>query len=303
MIQEALPAALAPVRWGIISTAAIAREKVIPALLASPWCQIQAIGSRTLESAQSCAQRFDIPRAYGSYEAVLDDPDVEAVYVPLPNHLHIDLVLAATARGKHVLCEKPFALTASEVRRLRDVPGHLVVGEAFMVRHHPQWAQLRRMLRSGEHGPVRAVQILLSCTITAPDDIRLNPAAGGGALYDVGSYAVMTARYIYEREPRQVFCTVERDPLGGVDTQASAILDFGDGRQATFTVGLKMAATQRLQIVCERSVLDLPAAYIPTGTNPAGLWIDSQPGVDKSAPAFLPMPVADQYLCEVTHFA
>ncbi|GGO84481.1 deoxyfructose oxidoreductase [Marinobacterium nitratireducens] len=291
------------VRWGIIGTASIARAKIIPALQASPWCEIRAVGSRSQDSAEAFAREFDIPRAYGSYEAVLEDPEVEAVYIPLPNHLHIDIALAAAARGKHVLCEKPVALTAGEAERLRDIPDGILVAEAFMVRYHPQWEALRARLRSGEHGAVCAVQVVLSCTLSNPGDFRFNPDFGGGALYDVGSYAAMTARFIFESEPERVFCAMEHDPANGTDYLCSAILDFGRGRHACFTVGLKMAAAQRVQVICEQSMLELPAPYIATAGAPAEILIDSCTGLENSAPKRNAMPGAEQYEREVTHFA
>jgi len=292
-----------PVRWGIISTANIARTELIPAMQASPWCEVSAIGSRTLAGAEQCAREFGIPRAYGSYEAVIEDPEIEAIYIPVPNHLHIDLALAAAAAGKHVLCEKPVAMTAQQAERLNQAPAGIIVAEAFMVRHHPQWESLREMIRSGDHGSVRAVQVLLSINLDKPNDFRFKPELGGGSMYDLGCYATMTTRYVYECEPERVFCALERDPANGTDSLVSAILDYGQGRHASFTVGMKMAAAQRLQVVCEKSLLDLPAPYVPSGGSPAEIIIDSHAYLDDVAPIRHSMPVANQYECEVTNFA
>ncbi|PSJ46828.1 NAD-binding protein [Zobellella taiwanensis] len=292
-----------PVRWGIISTAGIARSKLVPAMQASPWCEVLAVGSRSLDGAQAFAKEFDIPRAYGSYEAVLDDPDVEAVYIPLPNHLHIDIALAAAARGKHVLCEKPIAMTGAQAEKLRDVEGNVLVSEAFMVRHHPQWEALREQLRSGKHGPVRTAQAMLSFMLDDPSNFRFNTDFGGGAMYDLGCYATMTTRYVFESEPVRVFCAMSLDPENDTDYLSSAILDYGEGRLASFTVGIKMSAAQRLQVVCEKSMLDLPAPYVPTPGAPAKILIDSHTGLDDFAPISHPMPEAAQYECEATNFA
>ncbi|EPC4490667.1 Gfo/Idh/MocA family protein [Serratia liquefaciens] len=292
-----------PVRWGIISTANIACAKVIPALLASPNCEVKAIASRSLANAQSKAQQFGIPQAYGSYEELLNDPDIEAVYIPLPNDQHVDMVLAATARGKHVLCEKPIALNAREAERLRDIPDPIMVAEAFMVRHHPQFDRLRQELRSNRHGKIHTVQILLSFMLNNPGDFRYDVNRGGGAMFDLGCYAVMSARYLYGRAPQRVFCSMLRSAENGTDELSHAILDFGDGQQATLTVGLKMAAAQRLQVVCEKSLLDLSAPYVPSAGSPAMLTIDSQPGLDDASPLSIAMPVKEQYQCEVSHFA
>nr|WP_314418482.1 Gfo/Idh/MocA family oxidoreductase [uncultured Erwinia sp.] len=292
-----------PVRWGVVSTANIACAKIIPAMLASEYCEVKAIASRSLEKAQAKAELFGIPQAYGSYEALLNDPDIEAIYVPLPNDQHIDMVLAAAAHGKHVLCEKPVALTASEAKRLRNIPANLLVAEAFMVRHHPQFDILRQQIRSGEHGRIQAAQILLSFMLDNPGDFRFDVKKGGGALYDLGCYTVMTARYLFDRQPERVFCSMVRAPQNGTDETTHAILDFGQGQQATLTVSLKMAASQRVQVVCEKSLLDLSAPYVPGSSSPATLWIDSHTGLDDAAPQPQTLPVVEQYQCEVTNFS
>lgn len=292
-----------PVRWGIISTANIACVKLIPAMLASENCEVKAIASRSLQKAQAKAAQFGIEKAYGDYEALLNDPEIEAIYVPLPNDQHIDMVLAAAAHGKHVLCEKPIALNAQEALRLRDIPANLVVAEAFMVRHHPQFDILRQHLRSGEHGKLQTAQILLSFMLDNPGDFRFDVKKGGGALFDLGCYTVMTARYLLGREPQRVFCSMVRSPLNGTDETTHAILDFGDGQQVTLTVSLKMAASQRVQVVCEKSLLDLSAPYVPGKGSPATLWIDSHSGLDDAAPQPRHLPEVEQYQCEATNFA
>jgi predicted dehydrogenase len=298
LLQEA-----PPVRWGIVSTANIGRAKVVPAMLASPWCEVRAIASRNPDSARDYARELGIPEAYGSYEELLDAPEIEAVYIPLPNHLHVDMALAAAAKGKHVLCEKPIAMNAADAERLLSVPDDVIVAEAFMVRHHPQWRKLRERLRSGEHGAPRAVQVMLSFSLNKQDDFRFKPEFGGGAMYDLGCYAAMTSRYVFEAEPQRVFCAMERDPANGTDFLASAILDYGQGRHAGFTVGIRMAAAQHLQIVCEKSSFELPAAYVPTAGAPAAMFIDTHAGLDEMAPEHRDMPTIDQYDCEVSDFA
>ena len=303
MSDQTAQATPSPVRWGILSTANIGRARVIPAMLASPWCEVHAIASRDPGRARDFAKDFDIPRAYGSYEELLDDPQIEAVYIPLPNHLHVDLTLAAAAKGKHVLCEKPIAMNAADAARLSAVPDGIIVAEAFMVRHHPQWHELRTRLRSGEHGAPCAVQVMLSFCLNKKDDFRFRPEFGGGAMYDLGCYAAMTSRYVFESEPRRAFCVMERDPANGTDFLASAILDYGEGRHANFTVGIRMAAAQRVQVVCEKSLLDLAAAYVPSAGAPASMLIDSHAGLDEMAPATYDLPVVDQYECEVSDFA
>ncbi|WP_080748136.1 Gfo/Idh/MocA family protein [Enterobacter cancerogenus] len=292
-----------PVRWGIISTANIACAKLIPAMLASEYCEVKAIASRSSDKAREKAAQFGIEKAYGSYEELLSDPEIEAVYVPLPNDQHIDMVMMAAAHGKHVLCEKPIALNAAEALRLRDIPQSQLVAEAFMVRHHPQFDILRQHLRSGEHGKLQTVQILLSFMLDNPGDFRFDTKKGGGALFDLGCYTVMTARYLLGREPKRVFCSMARSADNGTDETTHAILDFGQGQQATLTVGLKMAASQRVQVVCEKSLLDLSAPYVPGKGSPATLWIDSHAGLDDAAPQPRVLPVVEQYQCEATNFS
>lgn len=292
-----------PVRWGIVSTANIACARIIPALLDSENAVVQAIASRSLEKAQQKATEFGIPLAYGSYEELLNDPQIEAVYVPLPNDQHIDMVLAAAAHGKHVLCEKPVALTAAQALRLRDVPDNVIVAEAFMVRHHPQFDRLRQELCSGRHGKTQTVQILLSFMLDNPGDFRFDVAKGGGALYDLGCYTVMTARYLLGRQPERVFASMVRSPVNGTDETTHAILDFGNGQQVTMSVSLKQAAAQRVQVVCEKSLLELSAPYVPSAGSPAALWIDSHAGLDDAAPVRELMPEVAQYQSEVEHFS
>src|SRR5690606_23501909 len=193
-----------PVVWGVLGTARIGKQKVIPAMLRSPLVQVRGIASRTLAVAEAAAQEMDIPRAYGDYAALLADPDIEAIYNPLPNHLHVPLTLAAARAGKHVLCEKPIALHAGEARQLQSVADQVHIAEAFMVRHHPQWDRIRALLREGRIGTLRAVQCVFSFFTDDPADIRNQPDIGGGALYDIGCYAVATARFVFGTEPLRV---------------------------------------------------------------------------------------------------
>jgi len=211
--------------WGVLSTARIGIEKVIPAMQRSAWCDLRAIASRSQPSARKAADALGIPVAYGSYEALLADPAIEAVYNPLPNHLHVALTLAAARAGKHVLCEKPIALSADEARRLQAVPAGVRVMEAFMVRFHPQWLRARELVRQGRVGTLRAVQVFFSFFNADPGNIRNQAAIGGGGLYDLGCYPIVGSRFLFECEPRRAVALVDRDPAFGTDRMTSALVE------------------------------------------------------------------------------
>ncbi|HEX7099285.1 MAG TPA: Gfo/Idh/MocA family oxidoreductase [Acidimicrobiia bacterium] len=249
------------VRWGVLGVANIATRQVIPAIQATETCRVTAIASRDLVRARAAAEQLGIDRAYGSYGELLEDPDIEAVYIPLPNHLHAEWTLAAAAAGKHVLCEKPLALTADEARRM--VEGCARAGvklmEAFMYRHHPQWVEVKRMVDDGVIGDVYAIQTIFSYRNLDPANIRNIAGAGGGALYDIGCYPVNVARFIYDAEPTDVKAFIRRDPTFGTDALTSAILDF-DGRHAVFTVSTQIEDDQRVAIegTAGRLVVEIP---------------------------------------------
>lgn len=239
-----------PVRWGVLSTARIGLEKVIPAMQAAASCDIAAIASRDLGKAREAARALGIPQAYGSYDELIAAPDIEAVYNPLPNHLHVPLSLAAVQAGKHVLCEKPIALTADELAPLivaRDAAG-VLVQEAFMVRHHPQWLQVRDDVRSGLIGELRAVHGFFSYNNRDASNIRNIAQYGGGGLYDIGCYPITCARYLFEDEPLRVMGLIEWDPEWRIDRLTSAILEFRGGH-ATFTCATQVAPHQCVDVI------------------------------------------------------
>jgi len=207
---------MAKVNWGVLGVAKIATEKVIPAMQRGEVSRIHAIASRDLKRAEAAAKALAIPKAYGSYEDLIADPDIHAIYNPLPNELHVPWTERALAAGKHVLCEKPVALDAKEAARLiaaRDRSRKLVA-EAFMVRFHPQWRRAREIARSGAIGEVGAIQTLFTYRLLDPDNIRNKPPGGGG-LYDIGCYAILTARYIFGAEPVRVAAALDIDPNFG----------------------------------------------------------------------------------------
>lgn len=292
-----------PVVWGVLSTAKIGTEKVIPEMLASPLVELRGIASRSLPSAQAAAGALGIPQAYGSYEALLADPAIEAIYNPLPNHLHVPLTLQAAAAGKHVLCEKPFALSADEALTVQAAATRVHIEEAFMVRHHPQWQRARELVRAGRIGTPRAVQVFFSYFNDDGANIRNQAAIGGGALYDIGCYAVLAGRHLFEAEPRRVVALVDRDPVLGVDRTTSALLDFRGGRQVSFTVSTQSVPFQRVQVVGTRGRIEL---FIPFNAARGGqmrLALDEGGALDGSGVTMETLPAAEQYRLEVEAFS
>ena len=226
----------APLRWGILSTAKIAAQHLVPAMHDRAGHVAHAVGSRALDRATQWAQANDTVTAHGSYEALLADPDVDAIYNPLPNHLHVDWPIAALEAGKHVLCEKPLGLDAADAQRLADAAtAHpdLVAMEAFMYRFHPQWITARDLVATGAIGTVKTIQTFFAYFNDDPGNIRNQADIGGGALMDIGCYPISQARMVLDAEPLRVTGSMELDPRFGTDRLTSAMLDFGDSTTAS----------------------------------------------------------------------
>src|SRR5262245_50803246 len=281
--------------WGVLSTARIGVDKVLPAMRMSPLIELRAIASRSLAGARAAADALGIARAYGSYEELIADPDVEAIYNPLPNHLHVPLTLQAAAAGKHVLCEKPIALTAAEAQALREAAMQVHIEEAFMVRHHPQWQRVRELVCSGRIGTLRAVQVLFAYFNDDPGNIRNQPAIGGGALYDIGCYAILSGRYLFGAEPQRGISLVDRDPAMGTDRTTSALLDFGAGRQLGFTVSTQSCPYQRVQVVGTKGRIEIQIPFNAPQGGAMRFFIDDGSALDGSRIVSETLPAADQY--------
>jgi predicted dehydrogenase len=284
-------------QWGILSTANIGIKRVIPAILSGKRGTVTAIASRDAARAAEVAARFAIPRSYGSYQALLDDPDIEAVYNPLPNHLHVEWTVKALDCGKHVLCEKPLGLNAAETRAIavaRDRNQKRVI-EAFMVRHHPQWHRVRALVRAGRIGSVHAIQSAFLFTVLDPHNVRNQADIGGGALYDVGCYPLVTARYVFGLEPSRVIALINRDPKMGVDTLTSGLLEFPGGRQLVFSSALRLASFQRVTIFGTAGRIDMPVPFTPSKDLACRITIDSGKDLDGGSAQFEDFPAADQY--------
>ncbi len=292
------------VRWGILSTAAIGTKKVIPAMQRAQFCEVAAIASRDLARAQQAAASLGIPKAYGSYEELLADPSIDAIYNPLPNQLHIPWTAKAAEAGKHVLCEKPLAMTAEEARTLlavRDRTG-VLIGEAFMIRTHPQWLRARQLIDEGRIGPLRAVMALFSYFNLDPANIRNQLDTGGGALYDIGCYCIQAARYGFGQEPTRAVGHIDRDPHLGTDRLTSAILDFPAGH-AVFTCSTQLVPYQRVHFLGDKGRIEIEIPFNAPPDRPTRIFLDDGRdlfGTDIVTETF---PVLDQYTLQGDAFS
>ncbi len=292
-------------RWGILSTAKIGREKVVPGIQAADRCEVVAIGSRDAARASQVAERLGIRKAHGSYEALLADPDVDAVYVPLPNHLHREWTIAAARAGKHVLCEKPIGLTAAEAEEMAEVCAAegVQLMEAFMYRLHPSWVAVRELVGSGRLGELRAVQSWFSYFNDDPTNIRNIREYGGGALMDIGCYPVNLSRMLFGAEPDEIQASITRDPATGVDVLTSALLGFGDGI-ATFTCSTRAEPDQRVHVYGTegRISVGIPFNIPPDRPTEVFLTAGGDPPVAPNTEVLTFEP-ADEYAVQAAAFA
>ena len=291
------------VRWGILSTANIGMQKVTPAIQKSPHSEVVAIASRDLAKARAAADQLGIAQAYGSSEELFADPDIDAIYNPLPNHLHVPMTVAAAKAGKHVLCEKPIALNAADAEALRQCPPGRIVLEAFMVRFHPQWQRAREIIRAGELGEVRAINAVFTYFNADPANVRNQADIGGGGIMDIGCYPITAARYLFEDEPRRVVSLVERDPNFGTDRLASVIADFGGGRQLNFICSTQTAGHQRVQVLGSKAKLEIIIPFNAPPDERTAITIDTGAPFDGSLARREILPAVDQYTEQAEAFA
>ena len=292
------------VKWGVLGVAKIATEKVIPAMQQGEASEIVGLASRDVTKAGEAAKRLGVPRSYGSYEDLLADPDIEAVYNPLPNELHAPWTVRALDAGKHVLCEKPVALDAKEAETLiaaRDRSGKLVA-EAFMVRFHPQWRRAKELVETGAIGPARAVQTFFCYRLLDPMNVR-NIPPGGGGLYDIGCYAILTARYVFGAEPVRVAGVMDRDPNFGTDRLFSGLIEFPGARHLTFTVGTQLAGHQRVTIMGEEGRIEIQIPFNAPPDRPTKILIDSGVDLFGGGARMEEFPVCDQYALQGDAFS
>lgn len=298
--RQAIREIMKKIRFGILSTAKIGTEKVIPAMQAGQFTEVVAIGSRQIEHARTAAERLKIPRAHGSYAALLADPEVDAIYNPLPNHLHVPLSLEALAAGKHVLCEKPIGLSSAEGQKLFDAARRhpaLKVMEAFMYRHHPQWIRAKQLAKSGAIGRLCTVQSFFSYFNNNADDIRNQPQFGGGGLMDIGCYNISLSRFLFDDEPRRVLGQVEFDPAFHVDRLASGVLEFSGGT-STFTCSTQLTSYQRVNIFGTEGRVELEIPFNAPVDRPCRIWHQRGETIEE-----ILLPTANQYTIQGDLFA
>ncbi|HKP84653.1 MAG TPA: Gfo/Idh/MocA family oxidoreductase [Blastocatellia bacterium] len=283
---------MSKVRWGVLSTAKIAVGKVIPAMQKSDHCRVDAIASRSLDRALAAAASLGLAKAYGSYEELLADSEIDAIYNPLPNHLHVEWSIKALEAGKHVLCEKPIGLTSREGERLLEAAAkhpRLKVMEAFMYRHHPQWQLAKRLVDEGKIGGLRTIQSFFSYYNTDPENIRNQAEIGGGSLMDIGCYSISLSRFIFGAEPERVFAVIEYDPKFGTDRMASGILDFGRGT-STFTCSMQLVPYQRVNIFGTEGRVEIEIPFNAPSDRPCLMWHQSGDAVEE-----IVLGICDQY--------
>jgi predicted dehydrogenase len=293
------------VRWGILSTANIGLKKVTPAILKSPLSEVVAVASRDIGKAEDYIAELGLTgkaTAHGSYEDLFADPNVDAIYNPLPNHLHVPMTLAAAKAGKHVLCEKPIALTAAEAEQLRQIPPGIVFYEAFMVRFHPQWARAREIARSGELGELRTVRGVFTYFLTDPTNVRNQADIGGGGIYDIGCYPITGARYLFESEPKRVVSLVDRDPELKTDRLASVLLDFGSGRQASFVCSTQAVGHQSIELIGTKGRVEIVIPFNAPADEATAIIIDNGYSPDGHLSRREIIPPCDQYTEQANAF-
>lgn len=289
------------VRWGILSTAKIGREKVIPGLQNSPNCSVVAICSRNLATAKETAKLLNIEKAYGSYEELLGDPTIDAVYIPLPNNMHVEWTIQAMQAGKHVLCEKPIGISSEEasilLQETQKYP-HLKVMEAFMYRFHPQWQKVKSLIGEGVIGEIKTIHSHFSYFNIDPQNIRNNIEVAGGALMDIGCYCVSFPRFLFDEEPVRVVSIVDRDPVMKTDRLTSAMLDFGTGKTSTFTCSTQLMPYQRVHVFGTNGQIEIEIPVNAPKDVSTRIWVRT-----KNSSEEMVFDAVDQYTLQAYKFS
>jgi predicted dehydrogenase len=292
------------IRWGVLGVAGIATKKVIPGMKACVLSEVTAIASRDRAKAEQAARALGIPKAYGSYEELLADREIDAIYNPLPNHLHVPWSIRAAEAGKHVLCEKPVAMSSAECRELiaaRDRTG-VKMGEAFMVRTHPQWLRTQEIVRSGRIGPLRSIAGFFSYYNADPRNIRNITAYGGGAVMDIGCYPITMSRWLFGEEPVKVMAAVERDPEMKTDRLASAVLEFPSGH-SIFTCSTQLVPYQKMQLFGTKGRIEVRIPFNAPPDRPCQILIDDGSDLFGAGIETEEFPICDQYALQADAFS
>jgi predicted dehydrogenase len=292
------------VKWGVMGVSRFAITKMIPGIRPGEWSEVVGIASRDADKAKRAAADFGIRKAYGSYEEMLADPEIEVIYNPLPNDLHVPWSIRAAEAGKHVLCEKPVSLNVAECRQLMAVRDRtrVKIGEAFMVRTHPQWLRVREIVRSGQIGDLRALMAAFSFFNRDPKNIRNVPEAGGGALMDIGCYAVQISRFVFGAEPSRVVALLDRDPDMRIDRLSSGILDFPSG-QSVFTCSIQIVPYQKVQVLGTKGRIEVQIPFNAPPDRPTRIFIDSGADLFGGGVKTEEFAICDQYTIQADLFS
>jgi predicted dehydrogenase len=291
---------MAKLRWGILGTSNFARNKILPALRHCQNAEVSSIASRSLARAQAVAEQFGIAKPYGNYEELLADTAIDVIYIPLPNHLHVSWSIRALEAGKHVLCEKPVALSSAEARKLLDAAGRyprLKVMEAFMYRFHPQWQHAKKLVLEGGIGELRTIHSFFSYFNSDGENIRNKPEAGGGGLMDIGCYNISLSRFIFDAEPWRVMGILEYDPRFRTDRLTSGILDFARGT-ATFSCSTQLDLYQRVNILGTTGRIEIEIPFNAPPDKPCRLWHQRGKQIDE-----IFFDACDQYTLQADQFS
>jgi predicted dehydrogenase len=292
------------IRWGVLGVAGIAVRKVIPAMQKGKWSEITAIASRDLRKARHAARSLGISKAYGSYEELLADSEIDAIYNPLPNHLHVPWSIRAAEAKKHVLCEKPLSMTVAEARQLLEVQKRtgVKIGEAFMVRTHPQWLRVHKLVAGGRIGTLRSIQAFFSYFNTDPKNIRNQPETGGGGLMDLGCYLVQASRFLFGEEPSRVIGLFDRDPEMKIDRLTSILLDFPSG-QSVATCSTQLAPYQRMQVFGTKGRIEIEIPFNAPNDHPTRIFVDGGRSLLGDGISTETFPICDQYTIQGDAFS
>ena len=292
-----------PVRWGVLSTSSFAQERFLPGLRKSPLVALTAVASRNRKRAEAFARANGFERAYGSYEELLADPEIEIVYIPLPNNLHVEWTAKAARAGKHVLCEKPMSMNAAELRKLKPHARKVHIAEAFMVRFHPQWIETRERVRKGEIGRVTHIHVAFAYNNTDPRNIRNIAQTGGGAIYDIGCYAIVAARWFFEAEPVRVAGLLDRDAKFKTDRLYSGVMDFGKNRFANFSVSTQSVYHQRVHVFGTKGRLEITIPFNQPQDAPCIYLMHDGSSADGLDAKRFTIPTADQYQLQAEYYS